>query len=180
MTESDITRNMSTDCQNTMQKPTCDVHHPGCNCDECCKTSQSICEDHDCAEGQQSSEGKKKMRNKLVPILANCVVLLAIVGVSGRIIEARQINHTPENNAAAIAKLAGIQGREINNGVIAGYNIHAIDNAIVAADPINLINIRDFDRANIAVRNNRARIISSIEIPTITPTAIAIAHRIDD
>lgn len=79
------------------------------------------------------------MRNKLVPILANCVVLLAAIGISGRIIEARLINHSPENSAVAIANLAG----------------------------------------NIAARNNQIRIISNIGITTITPTARAIAQRID-
>src|ERR1044072_220736 len=125
MIESDITRNMSTDCENQMPDSTCDVHHPDCTCDDCCEASRSICEDHDCAEDQQSSEGKKKMRNKLVPILANCVLLLAVTGVSGRIIQTRQINGSHEN-------------------VIAGYNIHAINNAIVPADPINLIDIKRF------------------------------------
>lgn len=138
MIESDITRNMS-DCEDSMQKPACDAHHPDCTCDDCCQSSRSICEDRDCAETQQPSEGKTKMRNKLVPILANCVVLLAAIGISGRIIEARLINHSPENSAVAIANLAG----------------------------------------NIAARNNQIRIISNIGITTITPTARAIAQRID-
>jgi hypothetical protein len=116
------------------------------------------------------------MKTKLVPILANCVVLLLVViGISGRIIEARQINPSPDNSVAAVVKVAGIQGREMINGVIAGQNIHIINDAIV--EPINLIDIRDFDRANIVVRN---RIISNIDIPNIiTPTDIAIAHGIN-
>ncbi len=170
MIESDINGNICTDCEEPMSKPASVMHHLDCTCDACCQPCQSICEDNDCAEAEEAAEGKTKIRNKLVPILANCVVLLAVIGVSGRIIQAGEINRSPENSAAAIAKVAGIPGREIINTAIASLRINTINSAIVKTHQISLIEINSFDRAII---------VSSAEIQTITPNNITIAHRID-
>jgi hypothetical protein len=169
MVESDITGNISSDCENPLANSASEMHHPDCTCDGCCQSSQSICEDNDCSEAQQVTGGKKKMRNKLVPILANCAVLLAFIGISVRIIEAAEIHPSLENRAAAITTLASIQSREIINAPIAGSRIEAIDNAIVNADRINLI----------PGRIASGLIIASADIETITPTTIAIEQKID-
>jgi hypothetical protein len=155
MVESDITGNISSDCENPTSNPASEMHHPDCTCDGCCESSRSIREDNDCAEDQQVTGGKKKMRNKLVPILANCVVLLAVIVISGRIIEAAEINLSRENTAAAISKLTGNSPVEL------------IKSTSVEANHIDPIQIRSFDRSIFDVKNAQGRIPLNIKLRKI-------------
>jgi hypothetical protein len=98
MTDSDITGNIIADCGMTPQKQDiAEAHDAGCTCECCCLLSETNCEDNiDQCETPQTSGGKSKMRSKLTPILANCALLLAVVGFSSAIVRAGEISRNAE------------------------------------------------------------------------------------
>jgi hypothetical protein len=93
MTDSDITRNIIADCGMTPQKQDmAEAHDAGCTCECCCLRSDTNCEDNlDQCEVPQTLRGKKKMRSKLTPILANCALLLAVIAFSSAITRAGEV-----------------------------------------------------------------------------------------
>ncbi len=100
MTDSDITGNIIADCGTTPQKQDmAEAHHAGCMCECCCLLSETNCEDTiDQCETAQTLGGTKKMKSKVTPILANCALLLAVIGFSSAITNAGIIQHHAKIN----------------------------------------------------------------------------------
>ena len=102
MIESDISGNINVDCETPMCNATeCETHHPECTCDACCQLTGSTCEDIQCDETHQLSGGKK-MKNKLMPILANAIVVLAVITNSGLVSKAQEIDRPVDLNDSVV------------------------------------------------------------------------------
>jgi hypothetical protein len=136
MIDSDITGHITSDCEKRMQTPeTPGAHGVDCTCDTCCPISESNCQDNrdQCEQTQPSSGRMKKMKDKLVPILANCAVILAVIGLSGSISRINAINRIQAANINAIH-------RQTSSGVEINYlNIVDLDPWII--DETNARNI---------------------------------------
>ena len=117
MIESDITINVTADCQELM--PTHETNMPhatDCTCDSCCcETSTSHCQDNreECEATQQHSERLNTM-NKLMPVIAKCAVILAI-GLSGSIKEISAAESISANTIGVSqrAEISAINRRDI-------------------------------------------------------------------
>jgi hypothetical protein len=83
MSESDITRNITADCHQPMQKPEMIDSHPTDCCCDTCRCSESMCQDNanECEPVQQPSDWRKKMKTKLMPNLVNAAVVLSLIGI---------------------------------------------------------------------------------------------------
>jgi hypothetical protein len=118
MTDSDITGNIIADCGMTpLTQDISEAHAAGCTCECCCLLSETNCEDNiDQCETPQTSGGKRKMRSKLTPILANCALLLAVVGFSSAIARAGEINRNAEirKDRAVQKQIADVLANDIS------------------------------------------------------------------
>jgi len=94
MIDSDITGNIP------------ETHDTDCTCECCCPSSISNCEDtrDQCEETERPSERIKKMKDKLVPIMANCAVIIAVIGLSGTISRINAIEHISANRIDSIQR----------------------------------------------------------------------------
>jgi hypothetical protein len=184
MSDSDITGNIGADCRELPQTQEMIDHEAHCTCDGCCMRAESICQDNlnQCAEAQQPSGGMKKMRNKLTPILANCAVLLAILGLSGAFAQARDIESTDtiKNNVAVETSHPDVAGNDIvindvhDAGTIIAHavleitDIKPIDTGIEEGKKIESVNLNNqIDESIIAVENRTIDvdgIVSPIEL----------------
>ena len=92
MIDSDITGNIT------------ETHDTDCTCESCCPNSISNCQDNrdECEETEQPSGRMKKMKDKLVPIMANCAVIIAVIGLSGSISQSKAIEHISASRIDAI------------------------------------------------------------------------------
>ena len=132
MIESDIRSNINADCETPMcHAMECEMH-PDCTCDDCCKLTDSICEDNDqCEETHQTSGGK--MKNKLMPILANSVVLLVVITLSVLNVSARNIDRPLELSTVPTIEI--LDDEVINHADISGeVDVVDIDEPIIAVN----------------------------------------------
>lgn len=107
MIDSDITGNITSDCQELMQTEEIpETHHTDCTCDCCCPISISNCQDNrdECEETEQPSGRMKKMKDKLVPIVANCAVIIAVIGLSGSISRISAVERISATRISAIQR----------------------------------------------------------------------------
>lgn len=107
MIESDIRGNINAECETPMcHGSECEMHHPECTCDACCQPTDSICEDNrDQCEETHPTSGGKKMKNRLMPILANSVVVLAVIANSGLVSNARSLDRTVDLNTGVVEQV---------------------------------------------------------------------------
>jgi len=156
MIDGDITGNITSDCQELMQThETSTAHDTDCTCDSCCQTSKSNCQDNrdQCEQTEPSSGKVKKMKDKLVPILVNSAVILAIA-LAGSISESRASGIISANDIAAI-----------NRQVIS--DIHRVDIVDANRSIINATDVR------VPIEQIDLIEISSIQIAPIAGSAIA-------
>lgn len=99
---SDFTGNLNSDCEKPICHATdCETHHADCTCDSCCQLTDSVCEDNrDPYEETLRPSGGTKMKKKLMPMLANCAVLLAVITISGLGTNAQEFNRSLQSSAA--------------------------------------------------------------------------------
>lgn len=143
MIDRDITDNITADCQKRMQ--TQEAHDIDCTCDSCCRISGPNCQDNrdQCEETEQSSGRMTKMKHKFMPIMGNCAVILAVIGLSGSI-----------NRINALDRIAAINIAPIHGQDIPGFR---------SIDTSKIINL---NRSSLITSNH---IESDIEVPRIVP-----------
>lgn len=116
MLESDIRSNINAECETPMCQGTeCEMHHPECTCDACCQLTGSICEDNrdQCDKTHQPSGGKK-MKRKLMPILANAIVLPAVLSISGLTGHAQKLDRSANlDNIAVEHVIHDVHGSDV-------------------------------------------------------------------
>lgn len=132
MIESDISDNINADCETPMcHAMECEIHHPDCMCDACCQLTDSICDDNDQCEETHQRSGGKKMKNRLMPILANSVALLVVITLSVLNVSAQNIDRSIDLSTVPTAEKSVIAVDYVRNGVVLDY-IHAIEDLDIA------------------------------------------------
>jgi hypothetical protein len=99
-----------------------ETHDTDCTCESCCPSSMSNCQDNrdECEETEQRSGRMKTMKDKLVPIMANCAVIIAVIGLSGSISQSKAIEHTSASRIDAIH-------RQISPAILDIHRINSIE-----------------------------------------------------
>ena len=134
MLDSDITNNMTSDCQElmpTQEMP--ETHESDCTCESCCQISISNCQDNrdQCEETESPSGRMGKMKEKLMPIMTNCAVILAVIGLSGSIGRAETIERIQATNIEAIHRQAIPRVGDIERYDVVDINRSVINGRIV-------------------------------------------------
>ena len=111
MIDSDITGNVP------------ETHDTDCTCECCCPSSIANCQDNECEETEQPSGRMKKMKDKLVPIMANCAVIIAVIGLSGSISQSKALERISTSRIDAIQRQISPAIQDINRVDIIGRSI---------------------------------------------------------
>lgn len=142
MIDGDITRNIADSRQLMQKQEMIESHEAGCECECCCGVSESNCQDNlaQCAEAQQPSERRKKMKGKLVPVLVNSALLLAVVGLSNMIANAHVIRSAAAINITPADEIR-IGNISLDGVAVVINEVNPVDEignstATVIADPV--------------------------------------------
>ena len=132
MMESDINGDINADCQNPKcHGNDCELDHPDCTHDSYCQSTDPVCEDnHDQCEETLRPSGGMMMKNKLMPMLANSVVLLAVITISGLVTSAQKFDRS-------------LQTSPVINSAVITFGIEAIKDAVAGDKKIELARIID-------------------------------------
>ena len=133
MMENDFTGNLNSDCEKPMCHATdCETHHADCTCDSCCQLTDSVCEDNrDQCEETLRPSGGTKMKNKLMPMLANCAVLLAVITISGLVTNAKEFDRSLQTSAVQVEqRITDVRGAEVINNAEIPFGILATKNKL--------------------------------------------------
>lgn len=153
MTDSEIIGNIATECGELPPNQETIEHQPGCMCECCCQISEANGHDNlSTCEPLPTPTTRKKMKNKLMPTLANCAVLLIGIGFA-----------TIGQAAGEIDRLIGaIQAKPIAiDG--AGITVPTARGVVDNFDP-NAISANISDGTNIEIGASRLIIQPAIDV----------------
>jgi len=127
MTDSEIINNTTTECGESPQnEETTEGHRPGCMCECCCQISEVDCHNNlSTCETLPTMKVQRNMKNRLVPSLANCAMVLVLIGLG-------TIGHT----ASAIDR-HGLKIGAVETKI-------SIDSAALAITTAEVVNIIDW------------------------------------